>query len=83
MPFGESTRPDDRRSWPVRLCRLGAEPPEDLSTITSVAARLAMMWPLALEAWSLAGRELPRYSRRETPLSFRSLGSIANANRSR
>lgn len=27
-----------------------------------------MMWPLALEAWSLAGRPVPDYARHETPV---------------
>ena len=26
-----------------------------------------MMWPLALEAWSLAGKPLPEYGREATP----------------
>ncbi len=27
-----------------------------------------MMWPLALEAWSLGGKPLPDYTRSETPV---------------
>jgi len=34
-----------------------------------------MMWPLALEAWSLAGRALPRYSRATMPIRKISLDS--------
>ncbi len=30
-----------------------------------------MMWPLALEAWALSGREVPTYSRSNTPVSLR------------
>lgn len=30
-----------------------------------------MMWPLTLEGWALAGRPIPDYSRRQTPVSFR------------
>ncbi len=57
----------------MRLYRLGAEPGDDLSSTTTVAERLAMMWPLALDAWALTGRPLPDYERAETPVSVRSL----------
>ncbi|MCU0223760.1 MAG: hypothetical protein MUF27_06760 [Acidobacteria bacterium] len=57
-----------RRSWPVRKYELGTEPADDLSAITTPEERLAMMWPLALEAWELAGRPLPGYARNETPV---------------
>ena len=61
----------DRHSWPVRAYRVGSEPPDDLSATTTAAERLAMMWPLALEAWELAGRPFPEYGRREAPVSIR------------
>jgi hypothetical protein len=61
----------DRHSWPVRAYDLGNEPPDDLSATTTPEERLAMMWPLALEAWELTGRPLPEYERRQTPLSRR------------
>ncbi len=32
-----------------------------------------MMWPLALEAFSLVGRPLPDYRRAETPVAIRRL----------
>ncbi len=57
-----------RRSWPVRTFRLGAEPGDDLSAFTTPEERLAMMWPLALEAWELTGRPVPAYAREETPV---------------
>ena len=57
-----------RRSWPVRKYRLGAEPGDDLSAFTTPEDRLAMMWPLALEAWELTGKPLPTYLRDETPV---------------
>jgi len=65
----------DRSRWPVRAYRLGAEPGDDLSASTSAEERLAMMWPLALEAWELTGRALPVYSRDDTPVSRRLLRS--------
>lgn len=60
-----------RADWPVRVYRLGAEPGDDLSAFTSAEERLAMMWPLALEAWDLSGRAVPRYPRGEAPVSLR------------
>jgi hypothetical protein len=60
-----------RRSWPVKVYRLGAEPGDDLSGQTTPEARLAMMWELAVEAFTLAGGRLPSYGRHETPVSRR------------
>jgi|SRR5437588_7251974 len=57
-----------RGSWPIRVYRLGCEPGDDLSATTTAAERLAMVWPLTLEAWAMAGKALPIYSRGETPI---------------
>jgi hypothetical protein len=70
MSRGDPSR-RDRRSWPVRVHRLGEEPPDDLSATTTPEERLAMVDALTLEAWSLTGRALPEYTRRETPVSIR------------
>ena len=51
----------------MRASRLGEEPNDDLSRETTPAERLAMMWELAVQAWLLAGKPLPSYSRQETP----------------
>jgi len=67
-PEGTAARATARRSWPVRKFRLGAEPPDDLSAFTTPEERLAMMWPLALEAWELTGRPVPTYARNEAPV---------------
>ncbi|HLE70898.1 MAG TPA: hypothetical protein VJH87_14555, partial [Vicinamibacteria bacterium] len=56
-----------RADWPVRSFRLGEEPDDDLSDTTTVGERLSMMWPLAVEAWTLSGRELPAYDRTSLP----------------
>jgi hypothetical protein len=56
-----------RSTWPVRRFRLGEEPGDDLSDSTTPEERLAMMWELAVEAWTLAGREVPDYDRRLAP----------------
>jgi hypothetical protein len=61
----------DRSTWPVRVYRLGSEPSDDLSAGTTATERLAMMWPLALEAWDLTGRPLPQYARSETAVRIR------------
>ena len=53
-----------RRFWTVRAVKLGEEAGDDLSGWTTPAQRLEMMWPLAVEAWSLSGRPLPYYERR-------------------
>ncbi len=60
-----------RRTWPVRVCRLGDEPGDDLSRSSTAAQRLAMMWELARDAWLLSGRPVPEYLRHETPVSCR------------
>lgn len=69
----EKEKAPDRRSWPVRVFTLGGEPGDDLSEVTTAEQRLAMVWPLTLEAWALAGRPLPSYARHETPISVRAL----------
>jgi hypothetical protein len=56
-----------RLSWPVRAYRLGHEPPDDLSAESTPEERLASMWPLALEAWRLAGQPIPDYDRAHIP----------------
>ena len=60
-----------RDSWPIAVHRLGEEPSDDLSAVTTAEERLAMVWPLTLEAWSLTGRPYPEYSRGDTPVSTR------------
>jgi hypothetical protein len=57
-----------RASWPVRVYRLGEEPDDDLSATTTAEERLAMMWPLALDAWASSGRPMPDYPREKTPV---------------
>ena len=57
-----------RKNWPVRVYRLGQEPPDRLDQTTTAKERLAMMWPLALEAWSLTRHPLPDYRREDAPV---------------
>jgi hypothetical protein len=69
--------PPDRSSWPIRAYRLGAEPPDNLSSTTTAEERLAMMWPLALAAWELGGQPMPGYTRAEAPIRRRGLRDAA------
>jgi len=62
--------PTDRSKLQVRMFPLGHEPAEDLTASTTAAERLAMMWPLSVEAWALAGLALPAYARHETPITI-------------
>jgi hypothetical protein len=64
----------DRGAWPVRKYRLGHEPSDDLSRTTTAEERIAMMWPLTLEAWSLTGKPFPDYPRGAAPIRRRRLG---------
>ncbi len=57
----------------MRLFKLGTEPPDDQSVTSTPEERLATMWPLALEAFSLTGRPFPAYRRGEAPVSLRRL----------
>jgi hypothetical protein len=75
----DGTTPEERRrasraGWPIARFTLGAEPPDDLSATTTAAERIAMMWPLALAAWRLAGRPLPTYPRGQAPVRVRRPG---------
>lgn len=67
-----------RRAWPVRVYRLGEEPGDDQSRSSTATQRLAMMWELARDAWSLSGRPVPEYPRHETPVSCRPWRVVAD-----
>lgn len=65
---GAAERAKLRRNWPLRAYTLGDEPSDNLSATTTAEERLAMMWPLAVEAWRLAGRPMPNYTRESMPV---------------
>ncbi len=68
MASGSSEQRRARRAdWPVAGFRLGEEPSDDLSAVTTPVERVAMMWGLAETAWKLAGLPLPTYDRRNLP----------------
>ena len=56
-----------RAAWPVVVRALEDGADDDLSAVTDAAQRICMMWPLAVEAWRLAGLPLPSYSRANMP----------------
>jgi hypothetical protein len=66
--------PEQRRAergrWPIARFQLDEEPSDDLSAVTTPAARIAMMWILAESAWKVAGLPLPTYDRRSLPARF-------------
>lgn len=62
----QAERRRQRSAWPVKRVKLGQES-DDLSGETSAADRIAMMWPLALEAWGVAGLPIPAYERKDAP----------------
>jgi hypothetical protein len=53
--------------WPLRRFDLGQEPLRDALDRSTVDERLAMMWPLAKEAWSVAGKPIATYERSNMP----------------
>ena len=68
MDSAREARRAARAQWPVRKFRLEGAPGPDLSSTTTAEERLAMMWPLACEVWSLAGRVIPDYPRDRMPI---------------
>jgi hypothetical protein len=64
---GSEARAAERRSWPGQLLGLEEQGSEDLSASTTRRERIAMMWRLAVDAWAMAGREIPNYGRAEMP----------------
>ena len=56
-----------RRCWPVRLYRLGEEPGDDLSAVSTPEERLGMVAELSRRMWELTGRPMPTYPRAAMP----------------
>jgi hypothetical protein len=65
-PEARDARRAARARWPIVRFLPGDEPADDLAG-TTPAERIAMMWPLAEEAWRLAGGPWPAYDRRAIP----------------
>jgi hypothetical protein len=56
------------RRWAARVYRLGEEPGDDLSAISTAEERLAMLMELSRRMWSLTGQPVPAYSRARIPV---------------
>ncbi len=74
MDFAAIERAERRRQraadWPVRRYALGSEPVRDPLDRTTVDERIATMWPLAKEAWAVAGKPIASYERSNMPGVF-------------
>jgi len=68
-----SPSPDHHPQWPVRRYRLGEEPGNDLSEVTTAEERIAMVRTLSERMWELTGEPLPRYTRATIPVRLTSL----------
>jgi hypothetical protein len=53
-----AARRASRANLPVRRFRLGEEPDEDLSAVTTMEERVAMMWPLSRLVYEIAGFDI-------------------------
>ena len=51
----------------MKVFRLGEEPSDDLSDSTTPEERIAMMWVIAVDAWTSSGRPFPQYTREQMP----------------
>lgn len=69
----KAQRAKARGSWPVKILRPGETPEEAWDSLTAGTAgtaeeRLAMVWQITLDTWTLSGRPMPTYSRHDTPI---------------
>ena len=67
MDQPEPPRERARRHRTVRVYRLGGEPGDDLSAVSTPEQRLDMVVELSRRMWALTGRPLPSYSRGSMP----------------
>ena len=64
-----AARPDvRRRTWTLRVYRLGEEPRDDLSAVTTAEQRFEMVGELTAWCWELGQRAFPSYVRAEMPV---------------
>jgi hypothetical protein len=62
---------EPRRNMPVGVYRLGHEPGDDLSAVTTVGERLAMVAELSRRMELLLRRDPPSYTRSTMPVTVR------------
>lgn len=61
--------PDRKRErWPIRVYRLGEEPGDDVSALTTPEQRLEMVTLLTARMWELSGQPFPSYARTAMPV---------------
>ena len=60
-------QPPDRSPWVARIYRLGEEPGDDLSSLSTPEERLTMLGELSRRMWALTGRPVPSYARSSMP----------------
>ncbi len=65
----------NRQRLVAKVYRLTDQPSDDLSETTTAQERLAMVWPLTVEAWSLTGVAIPDYDRRDVPIRIKRVRS--------
>lgn len=58
-----------RSHWPITVSRLGNDEPT--ADRTTPEQRIGMMWELVVQAWAVAGLEIPDYDRAHTPICVR------------
>lgn len=65
-----SASPNERRQprIPVRIFRLGEEPTDDLSSVTTPAERYEMVALLTARMLEFSGTSVPKYSRQDMPI---------------
>ena len=59
---------DARPPVHARVFRLGHEPSDDLTQLSSPEQRLEMLLVLSRRMWELTGRPVPQYSRSAMPV---------------
>jgi len=67
MPQPESSPEITPRRWTIRVYRLGEEPADDLSALSTPEQRLAMVTVLTRRMWELTGLPVPSYERAAMP----------------
>jgi hypothetical protein len=56
------------RGVPARVYRLGDEPGDDLTAITTADERVAMVWELSARMWEFGGAQASTYTRATIPV---------------
>lgn len=69
MPPRASAPEDEPQTrGPIRVLRLGAEPPDDVTATTTAEERLALVWALSQRLWALTGQRTTTGPRDRLPI---------------